>query len=242
MHSLYQFVTVPHACGYLADREAQIAYTIVGFATAGDYEKKLLLGWRRFGFAFFHPQCETCTSCHSLRIVVDRFAPNRSQRRAWKANQDLTLIIGKPSVSPEKLALYDRYHSFQSQFKGWPGHDPKEAASYSESFVDNPFPTQEWSYYLEDRLVGVGYVDSLSVGLSAIYFFYDPDERDRSLGTYNVLRVIEEARKRKMPHVYLGYFVAGCPSLEYKANFIPNEVVHADGIWREFRSVDKDKS
>ena len=72
--------------------------------------------------------------------------------------------------------------------KGWPDHGPKDPADYADSFVDNPFPTEEWCYYLGDRLVGVGYVDVLPDGLSAIYFFYDPDERDRSLGTFNVCR------------------------------------------------------
>ena len=32
-----------------------------------------------------------------------------------------------------------------------------------------------------------------------------------------------------MQHLYLGYFVEGCRSLEYKARFKPNLVLHADG-------------
>ena len=64
-----------------------------------------------------------------------------------------------------------------------------------------------------ERLVGVGYVDALPQGLSAIYFFYEPDERGRSLGTYNVLRILAGAATRQLPHVYLGYYVAGCRSL-----------------------------
>jgi arginine-tRNA-protein transferase len=72
--------------------------------------------------------------------------------------------------------------------------------------------------------------------MSAIYFFYDPDERDRSLGTWNVLSVIEEAARRKVPHLYLGYYVEGCRSLEYKARYRPNEVLADDGEWRPFRA------
>ena len=44
-------------------------------------------------------------------------------------------------------------------------------------FVENPFPTEEWCYYDGARLIAVGYVDQLAEGLSAIYFYYDPDER-----------------------------------------------------------------
>ena len=79
-------------------------------------------------------------------------------------------------------------------------------------------------------------MDALPNGLSAIYFFYDPDERDRSLGTFNVLRVIDSAAARGIPHVYLGYYVEGCRSLEYKARFRPNEVLGRAGTWQPFRS------
>src|SRR5262249_40865431 len=98
-----------------------------------------------------------------------------------------------------------------------------------------PFPTQEWCYYLGDRLVGVGYVDDLPGGLSAIYFYYDPDERGRSLGTWNVLSIIEHAARRGIPYVYLGYYVENSASMTYKARFVPNQLVGEDGQWRELR-------
>jgi arginine-tRNA-protein transferase len=73
-------------------------------------------------------------------------------------------------------------------------------------------------------------------GLSAIYFFYDPDERPRSLGTWNVLCLIDEAVRRALPYVYLGYYVPGCSSMEYKPRFVPNEIRGEDGVWRLFRT------
>jgi arginine-tRNA-protein transferase len=78
-------------------------------------------------------------------------------------------------------------------------------------------------------------VDAVPKGLSAIYFFYDPEERRRALGTYNVLRLIEECRARGLPHLYLGYFVEGCASLAYKARFAPNEIRTPEGKWVDFR-------
>ena len=115
-----------------------------------------------------------------------------------------------------------------------PANEVKPAAE-TAAFLDNPFETEEWCYYLGSRLVAVGYVDSLPEGLSAIYFYYDPDERRRSLGTYNVLAAIEAARQRGLPHVYLGYYVEGGRSVEYKARFRPNEVLGPDGEWRSCR-------
>jgi arginine-tRNA-protein transferase len=148
---------------------------------------------------------------------------------------EIRLKIGRPSVTNAKMELYGRFHEFQHGLKGWPKHGEESPAAYSESFVENPFPTEEWCYYLGEQLVGVGYVDALPDGLSAIYFFYDPDLRDRSLGTFNVLRVLREAARRRHSHVYLGYFVEGCRSLEYKGRFRPNEVILPDGTWVTFR-------
>jgi arginine-tRNA-protein transferase len=235
MQTLFTFVSPPDECGYLPDREWQLRYEVVGQLTPLEYAARLRAGWRRFGYSLFRPECPSCQRCQSLRVDVRRFRPNQSQKRARKRNDgDVRLTVGPPAVSPDRLALYDKYHHFQAQLKGWPEHGAESASDYLESFVENPFVTQEWCYYLGDRLVGVGYVDHLPIGFSAIYFYYDPDERDRSLGTYNVLSVIDAAAKQGLPHVYLGFHVGGCRSLEYKAKFRPNEVLHPDGKWRPF--------
>jgi arginine-tRNA-protein transferase len=191
-----------------------------------------------------------------VRVDVARFRPNRSQRRVRKHNEGLIeLRRGTPSVNRAKLALYDRYHAYQSDARGWPQHPAKDVASYASSFVENPFPIEEWCYFLKGRLVGVGYVDHLPAvpdpsgrrplalagqeplagGLSAIYFFYDPRDRALSLGIWNVLSLIEEAGRQGLPCVYLGYYVAGCQSMEYKVHFVPNQLRGPDGSWRDFR-------
>ena len=237
MESLYHFIAPPSACGYLPDQTWRLEYEIVGALSPAEYMQRMLQGWRRFGDALFRPRCPSCRSCRSLRVLVDRFRPDRSQRRARKTNEgNVRLEIGSPSVTRAKLTLYDRYHAYQTAARGWPEHPAKDAAGYANSFVDNPFPTLEWCYYLGERLVGVGYVDDLPGGMSAIYFFYDPDERQRSLGTWNVLNLIEHARQRRIPYVYLGYYVAGCPSMIYKSRFGPNQVLGKDGQWHDFKS------
>ncbi len=235
MKSVLRFRAPPSTCGYLPDRVWRLEYEQVAVASPAEYMERLLHGWRRFGRMFFHPRCPGCKECRSLRVVVDDFQPDRSQRRCRKRNEsEVRLEIGEPSVSLAKLDLYDRYHAFQAEHKGWPEHPPRDPEDYFSSFVDNPFPTQEWRYYRADRLIAVGYVDDLPRGLSAIYFFYDPDERDRGLGTWNVLSLLEQARLRKLPHVYLGYYVADCPSMAYKVRFAPNQLLGLDGRWHDF--------
>jgi arginine-tRNA-protein transferase len=252
MESLFRFVAPPTQCGYLPRERWSLEYEYVGAMTRGEYLVRMLEGWRRFGCTLFRPACANCRRCQAVRVHVSQFQPDRSQRRCRKLNEpDVRLVVGKPAVSREKLALYDRYHAHQAEVKGWPQHPAKDAAGYADSFVHHPFPVEEWCYFVGDRLVGVGYVDCVPSpenepipegagrgeqgGLSAIYFFYDPDERQRGLGTWNVLCQLEAARRLRLPYVYLGYYVEGCPSMEYKVRFTPNQLRGADGLWREFR-------
>ncbi len=238
MISLITYTTPPSTCGYLPSQNWQLEYELVGHMSAWEYQQRLLHGWRHFGHALFHPRCPSCQACQSLRVDVASFRPSRSQRRVIKLNEGIVrLEIGRPSVTQEKLRLHDKFHSFQAVRKGWPGHTPKDSDGYRTSFVNNPFSVSEWCYFLGDRLVGVGYVDDLPDGLSAIYFFHDPEFRRRSLGNWNVLSMLEQARMRGLEHVYLGYYVEGCQSLVYKADYRPNEVLTADGNWRPFRTA-----
>jgi leucyl-tRNA---protein transferase len=235
MESVFRFVAPPSRCGYLPDQTWRLEYEQVASVSPTEYMQRMHQGWRRFGDMLFRPRCPSCSACRPIRVVVDRFRPDRSQRRARAANREaLRLRIGTPAVTRAKLDLFDRFHAYQAETKDWPEHDPKDAGDYTRSFVENPFPTQEWCYFLNDRLIAVGYVDDLPGALSAIYFYYDPEERSRSLGTNNVLSIIEHARERGIPHLYLGYYVAGCRSMAYKARFVPNELRDADGQWRPF--------
>ena len=236
METRFRFVSPPAPCAYLPDRQARFEKELVAAMTTAEYFERMSQGWRRFGHVIFRPRCSGCRACQSIRVDVDRFRPNRSQRRNRKLNDGTVhLHIGRPEVTTDKLDLYDRYHAYQAEQKGWPAHAPKDAGEYYTSFVEHPFATEEWCYTIEDRLVGVGYVDRLPGGLSAIYFFYDPTERDRGLGVWNVLSIIDRARALGLPHAYLGYYVERSESMVYKADYVPNQLLCPDGQWQDFR-------
>ncbi|HEX8201368.1 MAG TPA: arginyltransferase [Isosphaeraceae bacterium] len=236
MRTAFRAIAPEHPCAYLPTQLARLEYEHVVELSPEEYMGRMLQGWRRFGHDLFRPRCRLCAACQPLRIDVARFRPDRSQRRAGRANAGSTRIeVAPPTVTRAHLDLFARYHAHQARAKHWPSRDDEGPASYRATFVDNPLPTQEWRYWRDDELVGVGYVDDLPGGLSAIYFYYDPDDRDLSLGTWNVLSLIAHAAQRGLPHVYLGYYVAGCPSMAYKARFAPNQILGEDGRWRDFR-------
>jgi arginine-tRNA-protein transferase len=231
MEPVVSVLSNPSPCQYLPDRLWQMRYEIVPDMGPRDCMDRLLEGWRRFGPVLFRPECPTCRMCQSLRVPVESFRFSQTQRRVWKKNAaDLELRVGSPSASAAKLELFERFHRHGHETKGWPSDDGPNL----DLLMANPFRTEEWTYYLGDRLIAIGYVDALPQGLSAIYCFHDPVEAKRSLGTYNILAMIAAARARGLPHVYLGYYVAGYRSLEYKGRFRPNEVIGAGGKWEPF--------
>ncbi len=233
MESAVTFLSTLSPCEYLPDRTSQLRYELAPYLQPADYMQRLQQGWRRFGFAVFRPDCPSCRMCQSLRVPVATFRPSAGQRRAWKRNRELTVRVGAPSLSRDRLDLWARVHRHGHESKGWPA----DAGVDPGLLLQNPFRTEEWTYYLRNRLIAVAYVDALPEGLSAIYCYHDPTEGARSLGTFNILSLLASARERGLPHVYLGYYVAGCRSMEYKRKFHPNEVLRPDGAWEAFNSV-----
>ena len=78
----------------------------------------------------------------------------------------------------------------------------------------------------------VALTDVLSDGLSMVYSFFDPEEGDRSLGTYMILDHIERAQSMGLPYVYLGYWVPGSRKMDYKGRFLPQERLMPSGWTR----------
>ena len=195
---------------------------------AGMYGELMDAGFRRSGLLVYQPACVGCTACRSLRVSVKGFVRTDSQRRCWNKNQDLVVSVGKAQASAEKYELYARYVRER--------HGREEDAT-PEAFLsflyEAPFPSLEMEYRdAAGRLLGVGICDRVDRGLSSVYFYFDPDASKRGLGTFGVLWEIEFARAETIPFYYLGYWVAGCGAMEYKARFGPHEVLGADGVWR----------
>ncbi len=83
----------------------------------------------------------------------------------------------------------------------------------------------------DGRLMAVAITDVTPIGCSAVYTFFDPDPglKQRSLGTFAILRQIEFVRELKLPHLYLGYWIDGHPAMHYKQRFQPQEHLSTRG-------------
>jgi len=234
MLTIQRFLTKPHRCSYLDDQIARTEYEMVAQITAQEYQERLNEGWRKFGGALFRPQCTACSACQSIRILVDQFKPNRNQRRVTKANAKTELKIAVPSITREKIDLYVRHHDHHAVQKGWRRPNRFTVPMSMAQFIQAPIPVQEWQFYEGEKLLAIAYIDQIPDGFSGIYFYFDPDARELSPGTWIILSMLERAKSLGLKYVYLGYYVKNCRSMEYKGNFDPSEILRTDGAWIPF--------
>jgi arginyl-tRNA--protein-N-Asp/Glu arginylyltransferase len=227
MHLLEHVVEKPHPCTYLETEKASLEVRVMLDVAAGEMDALLERGWRRFGPVYFRPACAACSECVSLRVLVDRFAPSKSQRRADRACASLRRVVRAPSVDDARLALYARWHASRAEARGWEAN-PQTRERYAVEFAFTHPCAREAAFYDDaagGKLVGVGLFDETPRALSAAFFFHDPDYARLSLGTANVVALLADARDRGKAHVYLGFRVSGCASLRYKATFRPHELL-----------------
>ncbi|XP_075211102.1 arginyltransferase 1 isoform X1 [Lycorma delicatula] len=82
-------------------------------------------------------------------------------------------------------------------------------------------------YWLDSKLIAVGVIDILPNCVSSVYFYYDPDYSDLSLGTYASLRETSFTRSQhyyapSIKYYYMGFYIDSCPKMRYKARLKPS--------------------
>jgi len=220
------FCMLDYECAYLKDRSVRMSYKHIENATQTYNTALISRGWRRFGCYYFHPICNGCNECKSIRINVKDFQYRKSQKKSVKRNKNTEIIIQKPSLSQSHIDLYNKYHAFKHKQDDWT-HRNISPREYRENFVDGSHDFgKEVLYMLDGKLIGVDLIDILDDGISSIYFYYDPDYPQLSLGTYSLLYQVELAKILDLPWIYLGYWVDGCKAFAYKPNFQPQEILH----------------
>ena len=188
-------------------------------------------GFRRVENWVYKPVCPQCQACLPWRVDTTQFTPGRNLSRIKKTNRDLTRSVGSIRATNEQYRLFLDYIRGRH-------HDGQMANMGRDDFIamieNSPIETFVVNYRNDDgRLVGCVLADVQEDGLSAVYSFFDRAHASRSLGTFMILDLIDYARERGMPWLYLGYYVPGSQKMMYKSRFQPAEV-YVDGRWRAY--------
>lgn len=232
------FLTAPSPCPYLLGQEERKVFThLVGGRAPALNEALTHGGFRRSQTIAYRPACERCRACVSVRVCVDDFRPHRSFRRVIERNRDLIGFERDNRPSSEQYSLFRAYLDARH---GEGGMADMTVLDYAMMVEDSHVETHLVEYrrrgpdtfitgHGDGDLLATVLVDQMKDGLSLVYAFYEPEAQDRSLGTFIILDHLARAKKRGLPYLYLGYWVEGSRTMDYKSRFRPQERLRGHG-------------
>jgi len=236
------YLTAPSVCPYLPNRLERKVFThLIGRRAASINDALTQSGFRRSQTIAYRPACEMCRACVSVRVCVDDFRPSKSLRRVLQRNADLVSAPVDPKPTAEQYSLFRAYLGARH---GEGGMADMSILDFAMMVEDSHVQTKLTEYRRhgpdtaitkrgQGSLVAMCLTDILADGLSMVYSFYDPDQTDRSLGSFMILDHIARARAMGLPHVYLGYWVEGSRKMAYKARFTPQQRLGMNG-WERY--------
>jgi len=220
--ALRYFLSAPHACSYLPQQQASTVFT----DPKQDINEQLYSnlaehGFRRSGSDFYRPRCQHCQACIPLRIAVQKFQPNRTQRRTWRHMTKISTHIRTAEFDEEHFNLYCRY--LKSRHKDGGMDNPTEE-SYLSFLSCKDITTHFIEFRISGKLLSVAVVDQLKNSWSAVYTFFDPEMDGLSPGVLAILWEINHCKNKGMDWLYMGYWIKSCQKMSYKQNYRPCQI------------------
>lgn len=210
-------------CPYLDDLEWVCYLFQANHLDGAFYEMLINKGFRRNGKFFYKNNCHNCKACVSIRVIVDQFKPSRSQKRVWRKNRDIWVTQSVASYEEEDYALYQKYTMDRH-------NTLTTREEYRQFLINSAVDTIMMRYYFESKLIGIGWVDILPRSLSSVYYAFDPDYSDRSLGVFSVMKEVELCRELDKEHLHLGFWVKNNNAMKYKSQYNPHQLL-IDNEW-----------
>ena len=226
---LQLYITIESPCGYYDDKVSRNLVPDPDIPiSASIYNKLIQHGFRRSGEHSYRPHCNDCQACIACRIPVKQAITSRSQKRCLKTNTDISMTVTEAGCNDETFELYQRY--INSRHIGGSMENPSKE-DFQKFLYNNWCDTKFLEFRLDQKLIAVAVTDMVGNGISAVYSFFNPELKQRSLGTYCILQQIEYAKKLQIDFVYLGYWLEDHDKMHYKKNFKPLEL-YLDDRWQ----------
>lgn len=185
--------------------------------SSAEFNELLTTGWRRFGIYFFRPVCGSCFECRPIRVDVNNYKPSKSHKRILKKNSKTEVFFKHLTYSHEIYEIYlehskDRFNQESSE------------EDFYNTFYHEAVPAMQSEYYLDNKLIAVGFMDLSTEALSSVYFIYKTAYNYLSPGNFSIIKEIEFAKFLGLNYYYLGYYIKDNQSMAYKNRFNPYQI------------------
>jgi arginine-tRNA-protein transferase len=190
-------------------------------------------GWRHFGILFFRYRSAVHGgkefSVLPLRVDLERFTLKRSQKRVLAKDRDIRTVIRPAVIDKAKENLFAKHIvRFRENI-------PSSLFNFMSPVPASvPCLNLELCLYLNERLIGVTYLDIGQTATSAVYAMFDPAEAKRSLGILMMLRSIVFSRERGYRYYYPGYAYREPSAYDYKKRFMGLEYLDWTAGWKPY--------
>jgi leucyl-tRNA---protein transferase len=187
-------------------------------------------GWRHFGVYFFrYSQLEKndqLLHVQPLRVRLEHFSMNRSQKRNLRDNQDINLVVKPAYINAEVEALFERH---KTRFKD---NVPETLTTFlSKQPAVKPCSCVSLCLYLNHELVGVSYLDVARRACSSVYQCFEPTLSKRGLGILMMLLAVSYSQAQGKTFYYPGYAFKEPSFYDYKKTLRGLEVFEWHNTW-----------
>ncbi|XP_050298320.1 arginyl-tRNA--protein transferase 1 isoform X4 [Anthonomus grandis grandis] len=160
------------------------------------------------------------------------------------AKHKLKIVLARMSINHESFTLSAQlYANYQmhihnesieecgsTEFYNFLVNTPLKPKPFSNDAKSPGYGSFHQQYWIDDKLIAVGVIDILPECVSSVYFFYDPDYRELTLGTYGSLREVQLVQELQteipnLKYYYMGFYIHSCPKMRYKGKLSPSDLL-----------------
>uniref|UniRef100_A0A0W0FCF3 arginyltransferase n=1 Tax=Moniliophthora roreri TaxID=221103 RepID=A0A0W0FCF3_MONRR len=170
----------------------------------------------------------------SFNLVESIHASEESfgSHEGWQRHFEVKLEPS--SYTSEKYKLFEKYqsniHKDSSSPRGFKRflQEPIPYGHPPPSHLPTHYGSYHQLYRLDGELIAVAVLDILPSCVSSVYFMYDDDWEEFSLGKLSALREIAlaaelyQAGAPDLSFLYLGFYIHSCQKMRYKGDYQPS--------------------
>lgn len=93
-------------------------------------------------------------------------------------------------------------------------------------------------YYWKGNLIALSVLDFLDSGISSVYFIWDPNYRDWSLGKVSALRELALVHRCGLSYYYMGLYAMDCDKMNYKAQYGAQLLDVSNNLYAELSAIE----